>query len=242
MFFCLYNRVMHTIWNILIYKPIFNTLIFLAQYITFKDVGIAVILLTIIIRLILMPISKKMIRGQYALKAIQPKLNALKARGLSKDEEAKETMLLYKAEKINPFSSCVYLLIQLPILFGIYFALRGGIDQPTNLYSFLSIDGLHNTLLGLIDITKPFLPFAILAGLTQSLQAFLAPKPEVSGDPSSFQNSFATSMSFQTKYILPILIIFIASKLAAAVAIYWVIANSFSIVQEFYFRKQFHQD
>ena len=230
---------MHTIWNILIYKPIFNTLIFLAQYVTFKDVGIAVILLTIIIRLILMPISKKMIRGQYALKAIQPKIDAIKARGLSKDEEAKETMVLYKAEKINPFSSCLYLLIQLPILFGIYFALRAGINQPTNLYSFLSINGLHNTLLGLIDITKPFLPFAILAGLTQSLQAFLAPKPiEPSGDSTSFQNQFAKSMSLQTKYILPLLIIFIASKLAAAVAIYWIIANTFSIFQEFYFRKQ----
>lgn len=229
---------MNTLWNTFIYDPIYNALIWIAQNITAQDVGLAVIVLTILIRFILMPLSKKSIMSQYKMRTLEPKIAAVKAKGLSKEEEAKETFALYKTEKINPFSGCLYLLIQLPILFALYFVFMRGIIQPDHLYSSLSTEGLKNALLGLIDITKPYLPFAILAGVTQAIQAFLMPKPAVSND-KSFQGQFAKSMGVQTRYILPLFIIFIASKLAAAVALYWVIANTFSIFQELYFRKKY---
>lgn len=228
---------MHTLWNNFIYEPIYNLLILIAQYVTLKDVGLAVILLTIIIRFLLLPLSKKSIVGQYKMRALQPKLDAIKAQKLSKEEESKQQFALYKTEGINPFSGCLYLLIQLPILFALYFAFIKGVNQPEHLYGFLSTERLSNTLLGLIDITKPFLPLAILAGITQGLQAFLAPKPPTSSD-SSFQGQFTKSLSVQTKYVLPIIIIFISAKLASAVALYWVITNIFSILQELYFRKK----
>ena len=228
---------MNTLWNTVIYNPIYNALVFIAQHLTFQDVGVAVIVLTILIRFILMPLSKKSIVGQYKMRALQPKLDAIKAKGLTKEQEAQETFALYKSEKINPFSGCLYLLIQLPILFALYFTFRGGVVQPSHLYSFLSTEGLRNTLFGVIDITQPFLVFAILAGITQAIQAFLQPKPGATTD-QGFQNQFAKSMSVQTRYVLPLLIIFVASKLAAAVALYWVVANTFSILQELYFRSQ----
>ncbi len=228
---------MHTLWTTLIYNPIYNTLIFVAQHLTMQDVGLAVILVTIIIRFLLLPLSKKSIISQYKMRILEPKLAAIKAKGLSKEEEARETFALYKTEKINPFSGCLYLLIQLPILFALYFVFSKGVIQPESLYSSLSTEGLRNTLLGLIDITKPFLPLAILAGLTQALQASLMPKPQTTDD-KSLQSQFARSMSVQTKYVLPLIIIFIASKLASAVALYWVVTNIFSIAQELYFRKQ----
>ncbi len=228
---------MHTLWNTVLYNPIYNALIFIAQHVTMQDVGFAVILLTILIRFILLPLSKKSIVSQYRMRALEPKLAEIKAQGLSKEEEAKETFTLYKTQKINPFSGCLYLLIQLPILFALYFTFSHGVNQPEHLYSFLSTDGLKDTLFGLVDITKPFIPFAILAGLTQGFQAFLAPKPAASDD-KSFQNQFAKSMSVQTKYILPLIIIFIATRLASAVALYWVITNLFSIGQELYFRRK----
>ncbi len=228
---------MNTLWNTVIYDPIYNALIFIAQNITMQDVGLAVIVLTVLIRFIIMPLSKKSIVGQYKMRALEPKLQEIKARGLSKEEEAKETFALYKTEKINPFSGCLYLLIQLPILFALYFVFMRGVVQPDHLYSFLSTDGLRNTLFGIIDITLPFLPFAILAGITQGLQAFLQPKPPVSNE-KGFQNQFAKSMSVQTRYVLPIIIIIVASKLAAAVSLYWIVANTFSILQELYFRNK----
>lgn len=229
---------MRTLWNNFIYDPIYNALIFIAQNITFQDVGLAVVVLTILIRFILLPLSKKSIVSQYKMKALEPKLKAIKDQKLSKEEEAKATFALYKNEKMNPFSGCLYLLVQLPILFALYFVFIRGVDQPTHLYSFLSTDGLNTMFLGLVDITKPFIPFAILAGITQSIQAILAPKPmSPMGDEGSFQNQFAKSMSVQTKYVLPIIIIFFATKLASAVALYWAVANMFTILQELYFRK-----
>jgi len=211
---------MHTLWNTIIYKPIYNSLIFIAQNVAMKDVGLAVILLTILIRLILLPLSKKSIVGQYKMRALEPKF------------------ALYRQEKINPLSGCLYLLIQLPILFALYFTFIHGVNQPASLYSFLNTNGLHNTLFGIIDITKPFLPLAILAGITQGIQAFLAPKPPApSGNEKGFQVQFAQSLAVQTKYILPIIIVVISSRLASAVALYWVITNIFSIAQELYFRK-----
>lgn len=227
---------MNTIWNNFLYEPIYNALVFISQNITAQDVGLGVVALTILIRFILMPLSKKSIVGQYKMKLLQPKLDAIKARGLSKEEEAKEQFALYKTEGINPFSGCLYLLIQLPILFALYFAFMKGVNQPEHLYSFLNTEGLSNIFLGLVDITKPFIPFAVLAGITQAAQAFLAPKPPVP-QGEGFQAQFAKSLSMQTKYILPIIIIVIASKLAAAVSLYWVITNLFSIAQELYFRK-----
>lgn len=227
---------MQTIWNTFLYEPIYNSLVFIAQNIAFKDVGLAVVILTIVIRFILLPLSKKSIVSQYKMRLLQPKLDAIKQRGLSKEDEAKEQFALYKTEGINPFSGCLYLLIQLPILFALYFSFMKGINQPDHLYSFLSTEGLKNTFLGVIDITKPFLPFAILAGITQGIQAFIMPKPAESGG-SSFQAQFTKSLSVQTRYVLPLIIIFISAKLASAVALYWVITNIFSIVQELYFRK-----
>lgn len=231
---------MNTLWNTFIYNPIYNALVFSAQHITLLDVGLAVVFVTVLIRLVLMPLSKKSMKSQYAMRSLEPKIAAIKAQGLSREEEAKATFDLYKSEKINPFSGCLYLLIQLPILFALYFVFMNGISQPDHLYSFLSTEGLSNMFLGLIDITKPFLPLAILAGITQGVQAFLAPKPAApAGNEQGFSGQLTKSLSIQTRFILPIIIIFIASRLAAAVSLYWVVANLFSIGQELYFRKKF---
>jgi YidC/Oxa1 family membrane protein insertase len=227
------------LWNTIIYQPIYNALIFIAQHVTGQDVGLAVIVLTVIIRLILFPLSKKSIVGQYKMKLLEPKLQAIKNQGLSKEAEAAATFALYKEEKINPFSGCLYLIIQLPILFALYFSFSRGVVQPQHLYHFLSTANLKDTFLGLINITKPFFPLALLAGITQAIQAFLAPQPAApgrSGD-TNMQNQFAQSLAVQTKYVLPVLIIIIASRLASAVSLYWSVANLFSIGQELYLRK-----
>lgn len=229
---------MNTLWQNFIYEPIYNTLVFIAQYITFHDVGFAVILVTIIIRLVLFPISKKSIISQHKMKLLQPKLQAIKAKKLSKEAEAQETFALYRDEKMNPFSGCLYMLIQLPILFALYFTFLHGINQPDHLYSFLSVEGMNTTFLHFIDLTKPFIPLAVLAGITQAIQAFLSPAPDAgSGKDDSFQGQFAKSMTVQMRFVLPVIIIFIASRLASVAALYWVITNIFSILQELYVRK-----
>jgi len=229
---------MITLWNIVIYQPIYNALIFIAQHITGENVGLAVIVLTIVIRLILFPLSRKSIVGQYKMRALEPKLQAIKNQGLSKEAEAQATFALYKDEKINPFSGCLYIVIQLPILLALSLCFTHGIIQPTHLYKFLSTANLQNTFLGFIDLTKPFFWLALLAGITQAVQAFLVPQPTPpgrSGD-NNMQNQLAKSLAVQTKYVLPVLIVVIASRLASAVSLYWAVANIFSVLQELYLR------
>jgi YidC/Oxa1 family membrane protein insertase len=225
------------LWNTIIYQPIYNALIAIS-HVAGGDVGIGVIILTIIIRLALFPLSKRSIVSQYKMRALEPKIQAIRERQLSKQEESQALFALYREEKINPFSGCLYLLIQLPILFALYFTFMHGVLQPEHLYSFLSTEGLHTTLLGIIDLTKPSLILAIIAGIAQGLQAFLAPQPAPQGG-GGFQQQFAKSMSTQTKYILPIIIIFIASRLASAVSLYWTVTNIFSVAQELYIRKRY---
>lgn len=229
---------MITLWNIVIYQPIYNALIFIAQHITGENVGLAVIVLTIIIRLVLFPLSKKSIVGQYKMRALEPKLQAIKNSGLSKEAEAQATFALYKEEKINPFSGCLYIVIQLPILLALSLVFTHGVIQPSHLYASLSTANLQNTFLGFIDLTKPFFWLALLAGITQAVQAFLVPQPTPpgrSGD-NNMQNQLAKSLAVQTKYVLPVLIVVIASRLASAVSLYWAVANIFSVLQELYLR------
>lgn len=229
---------MKTVWELFIYNPIYNALIFIAQHITLQDVGLAVVLITILIRFILYPLSKKSVIGQFKMKALQSKIDAIKSKKLEKEVEAKEIFALYKTEKVNPFSGCLYLLIQLPFLIALYFVFMKGVNQPEHLYSFLNTEGLNTIFLGFIDLTKPFLPIAIIAGLSQSIQAFLMPKPaQTTGE--SFQDQLSKSLSIQTRFVLPVIIVFIASKLAAVVSLYWIVTNLFSVAQDLYIRKRF---
>ncbi len=231
---------MKAIWNTVIYQPLLNSLIALAAVMPGKSLGLAVVVLTVLIRLLLFPVSKRAIRSQYALRALDPKIQAIKTKKLDKQAEAQELFLLYKTEKVNPFSGCLLLLIQLPILIALYSTFVSGVNHPELLYSFISPEGITTSLFGL-DITIPSLMLAILAALTQGVQAFLAPRPPKpqTEDKLNFQSQLAASMSVQTRYVLPIIIFFIARNVSAAVSLYWVVSNLFSIGQELYFRRLF---
>lgn len=229
---------MITLWETFIYEPLYNALLYIASLLPGADIGLGVIVLTIIVRIILLPLSKKMIRGQFMMRKLEPKIRLIKDKKLTKEEESRQLFDLYKQEHINPFSGCLLLLIQLPILIALYTVFARSIVQPEHIYSFISSDGLNPLFLGLIDISKPFLPLAIASGIVQSVQAFLTPSP-VQSSEQTFQAQLAKSMTFQTRFVLPIIIIIFANQLAAAVALYWVVGGLFSIAQEVYFRKKF---
>jgi YidC/Oxa1 family membrane protein insertase len=168
---------------------------------------------------------------------LTPELNKIKASGASKEEQAKQTMELYKIHKTNPFSGCLLVFIQIPIIFALYYAFSKGIKFDGNiLYSFIHIPEHMNTnFLGFLDITKPNIILAILAGASQFLQAHFMPKPAVSKDgKGGFGESFAKSMNMQMKYVFPFLIVFIAYRISGAVALYWIISNTFAVGQQIY--------
>ncbi len=146
------------IYNEIIYRPILNLLVWLYNVIPGHDIGIVIILVTLVIRFLLAPFMHKSLKGQRAMSALQPKLNDLREKHKEdKEGQAKAMMELYKEHNVNPFSSCLPLLIQLPILISLYRvfgkALKGNLD---GLYHFISNPGVLNPkFLGLFDLSQP---------------------------------------------------------------------------------------
>src|SRR5688572_820076 len=108
-------------FNTVLYYPLFNLLVLIYNYLPGHDFGIAIIVLTIIIRFILYPVSVKALNSQKALQKLQPQIQELQKKYKDdKEKQAKETLELYRREKINPFSGLLLALIQLPILIALY--------------------------------------------------------------------------------------------------------------------------
>jgi len=161
------------------YNPIYNALVALVALVPSSDVGIAIILLTIAIRLVLLPFSLSAARTQRAMKILEPKIKELKEKHKGdKETEALETLALYREAKVNPFASILTVFIQIPVLLALYFVFRyepfTTIDT-IRLYTFTPIPHTVSLqLLGLISVTGKSIILAALAGLSQFLQASLA--------------------------------------------------------------------
>src|SRR6185369_17930108 len=126
------------LYNDIIYRPILNLLVYLYNVLPGHDIGVVIILVTIVIRLILAPFMHKSLKSQKAMNALQPRLTELRDKHKNdKEAQAKAMMELYKEHKVNPLSSCLPLLIQLPILIALYqvlaHSLRGHLE---GLYHF----------------------------------------------------------------------------------------------------------
>jgi YidC/Oxa1 family membrane protein insertase len=230
------------IYNTIIYYPLLNLLVFVHNIIPGHDIGIVIIILTLLIRLALAPSFHKSLKSQKAMNDLQPKLNEMRER-LKDDKEgqAKAMMELYKEHKINPLSSCLPLLIQLPILIGLYqvfrVALNSSIDiatRLTGLYSFIHRpDMISPFFLHFLDLSKPSIILGVIAGAAQFWQSKLM-MPKTAG-----QDATAKAMSIQTTYVLPVISAVIAIRLPAGLPLYWIVTTLFAVAQQYYIlRKQ----
>lgn len=244
---------MATLWNSIFYQPIYNALIFIINHVTFGDVGFAIILLTIIVKLILSPLTRKSIRSQILMKKMEPELKQIKKDYPNKEEQAKKTFELYKKNGTNPFSGCLVILLQLPVIFALYYVFYKGLAIDDKLvYSFINIPKeMFTNFLGLIEMDSKSIVLGILAGVTQFIQGYLStpikPKIEIikAGEmpaKKTFQEELSDSMQMNVRYILPVFIAFIAWKISAAVALYWITSNIFTIAQEWYIRRQLEKN
>ncbi len=223
-------------FNTIFYEPIYNALVFLVDIIPGGDIGLAIILLTIIIKFILLPLHRKAIISQIKLKQLEPKINEIKEKYTDKQEQAAKTFELYKQEKINPLSGCLPILIQLPIIFALYKVFLNGFDfsSAENLYSFVkSPENININFLGVFDLGARNLFLAVLAGVTQFFQIDLAVKrnPVVKND-GSMQANITGMMSKQMRFIMPVFVGFISFQISGAIALYWSVNNIFTTIQE----------
>ncbi len=231
------------IWNIVLYHPLINALAFLISIIPGGDVGLAVIVLTILVKIVLFPLSQKSIQSQAQMAILTPEINKIKNSGASKEEQARLTFELYKTHKTNPFSGCLLVLIQIPIIFALYYVFLKGISfQPEAMYSFIHIpDHMNMIFLGILDISGKSILLAVLAGISQYLQAYFMPTPTPSlsnNEPGGFAESFSKSMNLQMKYIFPFIVAFIAYRISGAIALYWITSNLFAVAQQIYVNRK----
>lgn len=229
------------IWDVALYNPLVNALAFLVSIVPGGDVGIAVIILTLLVKTALYPLSQRSIESQAKMNLLSPELKKIKASGASKEEQARLTMELYKKHKTNPFSGCLLVLIQIPIIFALYYVFYKGLNfDSETLYSFVHVPtNINMNFLGLIDLGQKSLFLAILAGLSQFFQAYYMPKPASSVEKGgTFAESFGKSMNMQMKYVFPFIVAFIAYSISGAIALYWIISNMFAIGQQIHARKK----
>ncbi len=227
---------MTQIFTSIFYQPILNLLILLYNTIAFQDLGIAIIVLTIIIRLVFWPLSKSSIKSQKALQDLQPKINELKNKYKDdKVELSRATMDLYKENQVNPFSSCLPLLIQLPFLFAVYRVFRDGLNNKLDLvYSFIAKPATINALsLGFLDLSKPNIYLAVLAGLAQFWQAkmMVTTKPSIN-TPGSKDESMTAIMNKQMLYFMPAITVFIGLSLPGGLTLYWFVLTFLTALQQ----------
>ncbi|MDP3735264.1 MAG: YidC/Oxa1 family membrane protein insertase [bacterium] len=235
-----------SLFNTLLYQPFYNGLVFLISVIPGGDVGVAVIVLTIAVKLGLFSLSYRSIISQQRLKELGPELERIKTQFKNdKQRQAMETMALYRREGVNPLSTILSLLLQIPVVLALYFVfVKAGLPAINHelLYDFLAEPGVISlSLLGLIDISKKSVILAVLAGATQYLQARLmtpqAPQGEPRDGERSLKDELARSLQLQMKYVFPALIGFFAYNFGGAVALYFAASNAFAIGQEMYVKR-----
>lgn len=239
------------LFNTLLYNPLYNGLIFLVSIVPAANVGIAVISLTVIVKLVLFPLSLKAVRTQMAVRAIEPKLNDIKKKyEKDKQEQARKVMELYRTENINPFSSFLVILIQLPIILALYFVFFSGglpmVDKAL-LYSWVTLPDVVNMhFLWIDDVSGRSFILALIAGITQYIQIKLALPPlKARTKEQSFKDDLARSFNLQMRYVMPVVVVGIAYFISAAIALYWATSNLFAIGQELYVRRAYgdrHRD
>ena len=228
-------------FKIIFYNPLYNALVWLAGVIPGHDLGLAIIVLTILVKIILMPLYKKAIVTQQRMKLLEPEIKRIKEQYKDVQEQSRRMLELYQKNQLNPFASLVVVLIQIPIILALFWVFKDSFNfNPELLYSFIQLPEKVNVFfLGSIDITAKYWAFAALVGLTQFIQMriSLPSTAKPSGD-STFADDFQRSMNFQMKYFMPVLIAFVAASLPVAISLYWITSNIFSVFQEIFIRRK----
>lgn len=227
----------------IIYEPLYNLLVFITSLSPFIDAGIAVITLTVLVRFIIFPLSKKAILTQQKIQLYQQDLKDLREKYKDdKQKQAEKMLQFYKDKKINPFSTIFLLLVQMPVIISLYLIfLNAQLPeiQLDLLYSFTpKPDEISMIFLGILDLSKKSIILAVLAGVSSFIQLKLSMPPlQQRKENPSFKDDLARNMNVQMRYLFPLIIGGIAYSLSAIVALYLLTSNLFTISQELLLKK-----
>jgi len=232
-------------------QPITNLLFLIIALLPGHDFGMAVIIITILVRLAIWPLVSKQLHSQKALTAIQPEANKLKDKFKNDPQGYNAAVMeLYKEKEVNPFSSCLFTLIQMPLLFALFYVFRP-FNNPEyvnllnpdgimkEIYSFIANWGpvsdyiattttMNTTFFGIIDLAKSSILLGVIAGALQFVQSWMIL-------PKHQEKDAASAMSKQMMFIGPILTIYISAQgwMPGALPLYWAVSTLFAIGQQY---------
>jgi YidC/Oxa1 family membrane protein insertase len=245
-----------TLWNTLLVHPIMNLTLF--AYSIVRDFGLAIILVTILIRLTLYPLYVTQIRSQRAMQEVAPAMEELKKKyGKDRQRFSQEQMKLYKERGVNPAAGCLPLVLQMPLLIALYNSLLqlgcGLGPPPGNLCPGLTHDMVESfrytfipnpiPLDGALDTTAHWLPWIsrglqhpdpffilpVVAGLVQLIASVMAmPAKQVRSDDPSQR------MTQSMAYTFPLITVVIGAQFPAGLTVYWIATTLFQIVQQYF--------
>lgn len=229
-----------SLFNLLLYRPLFNLLILFYQYLPGKDLGVAIITLTLVIKFLLYPLTLQAIKIQKSAQGLQLKIKEIQNKYKDdREKQASEVLALYKKENINPFTGLFVSFAQVPVLIALWLVFSGGFgpEKMANLYSFISAPDLINmNFLGILDLASPSSKMAFLAGVCQFFQAktmmVSSSAKEVKRGSQGSQQDFSKIMEKQMLYFFPFFTIIVLLKLPSVIALYWLTSSLFSIAQQ----------
>lgn len=233
-------NIFSLIYTDFFWRPLFNSLVFLYNVLPWHDLGLAIVILTIVIRLLLAPLFWKAQQSQKSMAAMQPELKKIQAE-LKHDREAQgkamvELYAKHDMSPLSPVSGCLVMLIQLPILFALFGVFRAILDPArlTYLYAFVAKPAFVNPVsFGLLDLSHRSILLGALAAISQYVQIKMTMSPAPSGD----EPEFARAMRTQAPFLFPAVIFAAAFSSPAALGLYWTVLNVFGILQELIVKK-----
>lgn len=220
---------MINLFNTYLYEPILSALVFIYENFAFHDLGLAIILLTVFIRIILFPLFYKGAKDQAVMQRLQPRIKKIQEdHKHDKEKQVRALMSLYREHRFNPFSGFLLIIIQLPILIALYQVFLKGLASAVFENKFF---------LGIVDLGEKSLLIAVLAALLQFFQSKLA-MPTKSGDRKSSEQTAAASVSKTMLYLGPLLTITILATLPSALGVYWATSTLISVGQQLYINQR----
>lgn len=243
-------------FKVTIFIPLYNLLVLITSVLPGADLGLAIIILTILIKLVIFPLYATSVKTQLKMKLIEPRLREIKEK-YKKDipEQSRQIMEIYQKEKIKPFSGILVMFIQLPIIISLYYVFKDSLTIRSDiLYSFITVtEQINTTFLGLIDLTaNKNIYLAILTGVTLYIQVrislsaqkkgLLAKTNKADKKGPNFAEDFAKSMDLQMRYVMPVMTSVFSFTLPAAIAVYWITSNIFSAIYEYFVISKIRQE
>ncbi len=235
------------IFYTIFYQPLYNLLVFFYDLFPAAGMGLAIILVTLLIKGLLFPFTFKSLKGQRQMTELQPKIAKIREDYKdNKEKMAQELMAVYKNNNVNPFSSCLPLLIQLPIFFALYQVFRDGLAQINveHLYSFIHApESINSVFLGIVDLAQISIPLAVLAAIAQYLQVkqTIVQKPvnEVRVSSGAMDENMMANMNKMMLYFMPAVTLMIGcTSIPGGVMLYWLSTTVITIALYWLFIKK----